>query len=262
MLTSELRTSLIPTMLVALLATGNLAFAQDAAPKVKGPWEVFNFGFDAYRKGNKEQAIQAYRDASEQGQIGATWKLGQMYAQGDGVAQDDYEAYKFFTAVVQRGAEPGSREEAFIGDAYAALGRYTAKGIPGSPIEPDRSLSQAYYARAAAYGSATGQFELGRGYLEQGKEQPSRIKLAARWLNSAAKNGHEGARAMLGDLLFRSGRVVDGLAMMTEALERAAPSDRAWIQPLQEDAFAGTDEEVRRQAIEQADRSLSRQGAQ
>lgn len=256
---SELRISFIPTIFAALVATGGLALAQDAEPRTKNPWAIFNFGFDAYKKGDKEQAIQAYRDASEQGQIGATWKLGQMYARGDGVTQDDYAAYKYFTEVVRRGAEPGSREETFIGDAYAALGRYAASGIPGSPVEPDLAQSQEYYARAAAYGSAAGQFELGREYLEQSKEQPGRIKLAARWLNRAAKNGHEGARAMLGDLLFRSGKVVDGLAMMTEALERAGPSDRTWIRPLQEEAFAVTDDDVRRQAIEQADRKLSKQ---
>lgn len=259
MLTSELRTSLVSIAFVAVMATAGQAFAQDAEPQRKSPWALFNFGFSAYQKGNKEQALQAYRDASEQGQIGATWKLGRMYAEGDGVTQDDYEAYKYFSEVVRRGVEPGSREETFVGDAYAELGRYAAVGIPGTPVQQDLTLAQEYYARAATYGSAVGQFELGREYLEQSKEQPGRLTLAARWLKLAARNGHEGARAILGDLLFRSGKVVDGLAMMTAALERAAPSDRAWIQPLQEEAFAVTDEQVRREAIEQAGRMLNRQ---
>lgn len=256
-----MRISVITTALVVGLSAGGTAWAQDAPPPApaKSPWAVFNFGFSAYKKGDKEQALQAYRDASEQGQVGATWKLGRMYAEGDGVARNDYEAFKYFSEVVRRSVEPGSREETFVGDAYAELGRYSAIGIPGTPVEQDLPLSQEYYQRAAAYGSAVGQFELGREYLEQSKEEPSRTRLAARWLKLAAKNGHEGARAMLGNLLFRSGNVVDGLAMMTAALERATPSDRDWIRPLQEEAFAVTDESVRRKAIERADTILARQ---
>ncbi len=31
-----------------------------------------------------------------------------MYAEGDGVAEDDYEAYKIFEKIVREGSEPGS----------------------------------------------------------------------------------------------------------------------------------------------------------
>ncbi|TIW07852.1 MAG: sel1 repeat family protein, partial [Mesorhizobium sp.] len=48
------------------------------------PWAVFQFGFSAYKNGRKEQAAEAYKYAAENGQIGATWKLARMYAEGDG----------------------------------------------------------------------------------------------------------------------------------------------------------------------------------
>lgn len=234
-------------MLAASVA-GMSGFA--VADEKPNPWKVFKFGFDAYKSGHKEQALQAYRDASEQGQVGATWKLGRMYAEGDGVPRDDYEAYKFFREVVQQSVEPGSEEETYVGDAYAALGRYSADGIPGTDIQANPALAQDYYQRAAAYGSPTGQFEIGKMYLQ--KQTTGNARQAGRWLKLAAQKGHQGARAMLGNLMFQSGRVVDGLAMMTAALERAAPTDRIWIRSMQEEAFALSDEEQRREAIDRA----------
>lgn len=247
MLKSVARASILSFALAASVV-GSTGFA--AAQEKSDPFKVFKFGFDAYRSGHKEQALQAYRDASEQGQVGATWKLGRMYAEGDGVPRDDYEAYKFFREVVQQRVEPGSEEEAYIGDAYAELGRYSAEGIPGTDVGPNEALARDYYQRAAAYGSPTGQFEIGKSYL--GSRSTSNARQAGRWLKLAARKGHQGARAMLGNLMFQSGRVVDGLAMMTAALERATPTDRIWIRTMQEEAFAVSDEEQRREAIDRA----------
>ena len=100
---------------------------------------MFQFGFSAYKSGNKDQAAEAYRYAAENGQIGATWKLARMYAEGDGVARDDYEAFKFFSEIAEQDVEPGSREESYVSDALVALGDYMKTGIPGSPVEPNQS---------------------------------------------------------------------------------------------------------------------------
>jgi TPR repeat protein len=227
-----------------------------AEEKKSSPWEVFKFGFSAYKSGHKDQALQAYRDASEQGQIGATWKLGRMYAEGDGVPQDDYEAYKYFSEIVQQDVEPGSRDERYVANALAELGRYSLEGIPGTPVEANPAAAQEYFQRAANYGSPIGQFEMGKMYFEQ-KRSRSSIRQAGLWLKLAAEKGHEGARAMLGNLLFQSGKVVDGLAMMTTALERAEPTDRPWIRSMQEEAFAVTDEVSRRNAIKMSEDMLA-----
>ncbi|TIT90600.1 MAG: sel1 repeat family protein, partial [Mesorhizobium sp.] len=88
------------------------------------PWAVFQFGFSAYKNGHKDQAVEAYKYAAENGQIGATWKLARMYAQGDGVARDDYAAFKFFSEIVDQDVEPGSPEESYVSDALVALGDY------------------------------------------------------------------------------------------------------------------------------------------
>jgi TPR repeat protein len=218
--------------------------------KKSNPWTVFRFGFSAYKNGHKDQAVEAYRYAAENGQIGATWKLARMYAEGDGVTRNDYEAYKFFTEIVQQDVEPGSPEESYISDALVALARYLKRGIPGTPVEPNPSAALDYYMRAAAnYRNPDAQFEIGKMLLAGEGGSRKSVRQAARWLQLAAEKGHAGAQATLGNLLFKSGKVTRGLAMMTVALERAGPADQPWIRDMQEEAFALAGEADRRTAM-------------
>ena len=191
-------------------------FDDKTSEKNSNPWTVFRFGFSAYKNGHKDQAVEAYRYAAENGQLGATWKLARMYAEGDGVARDDYEAFKFFNEIAQQDVEPGSPEESYVSDALVALGSYMKSGIPGTPVEPNAVAAQEYYTRAAAnYRNANAQFELGKMLLSGEGGARSSVRQAARWLQLAAEKGHAGAQATLGNLLFQSGKVVRGLAMMT-----------------------------------------------
>lgn len=248
-----------------LVAGGALALDDkvfDSKTGVKAqasPWAVFRFGFSAYRNGHKDQAVEAYKYAAENGQLGATWKLARMYAEGDGVRRDDYEAFKFFAEIAQQDVEPGSPEESYVSDALVALGAYLKKGIPGSPVAADPVAAQEYYMRAAAnYRNPTAQFEMGKMFLKgEGGAKPN-VKQAGRWLQLAAEKGHAGAQATLGHLLFQGGKMVKGLAMMTAALERANPADRAWIRGMQEEAFAVAPEADRRTAIALAEDILSK----
>jgi TPR repeat protein len=246
------RTGLIAAVASAALAAPGFAFENqmpEAAGESRSPWAVFRFGFSAYQSGHKDQAVEAYRYAAENGQIGARWKLARMYAEGDGVARDEYEAYKFFQEIAQQDVEPGSPDETYVSDALYALGGYARTGIPGTAILANPHAATDYYMRAAAnYRHPGAQFELGRMFL-RGEGVKTNVQQAARWLQLAAEKGHAGAQATLGDLLFQSGRVVRGLAMMTAALHRAPPSDQAWIRNMQEEAFALSGEADRRTAI-------------
>lgn len=216
----------------------------------RSPWAVFRFGFTAYKSGHKEQAVEAYRYAAENGQLGARWKLARMYAEGDGVARNDYEAFKFFQEIASQDVEPGSPDESYVADALVALGDYSRTGIPDSPVRANPGAAQEYYMRAAAtYRNPTAQYEIGKMFISGEGGLKASVQQAGRWLQLAAEKGHAGAQATLGHLLFQSGKVVRGLAMMTAALERAAPSDRPWIQGMQEEAFALAGEADRRTAI-------------
>lgn len=214
------------------------------------PWAVFQFGFSAYKSGHKGQAAEAYRYAAENGQIGATWKLARMYASGDGVDRNDYEAFKFFSEIADQDVEPGSPEESYVSDALVALGDYMKRGIPGSPVQANTVAAQEYYMRAAAnYRNPNAQFEMGNMFLRGDGGVKASVRQAGRWFQLAAEKGHAGAQATLGNLLFQSGKVVRGLAMMTAALERASPSDQPWIRGMQEEAFSLAGEADRRTAI-------------
>ncbi|MER9054923.1 MULTISPECIES: tetratricopeptide repeat protein [unclassified Mesorhizobium] len=275
MRTSELLRSSVLSAMVALATFGAtlgavgqaMAFDDKVFDDKTGvkpqssPWAVFQFGFSAYKNGHKEQAAEAYKYAAENGQIGATWKLARMYAEGDGVARDDYAAFKFFSEIVDQDVEPGSPEESYVSDALVALGDYLRKGIPGSPVEENEVAAQEYYMRAAAnYRNPNAQFEMGQMFLKGEGGVKASVKQAGRWFQLAAEKGHAGAQATLGNLLFQSGKIVRGLAMMTAALERASPADQPWIRGMQEEAFAAAGEADRRTAISLADDILTKGG--
>ncbi|MEI9423401.1 tetratricopeptide repeat protein [Mesorhizobium sp. Cs1299R1N1] len=267
--TPELLRSSVLSALVAVAIFGAVGQAMAFDDKVfddktgvkpqSSPWAVFQFGFSAYKSGHKEQAAEAYKYAAENGQIGATWKLARMYAEGDGVARDDYEAFKFFSEIVDQDVEPGSPEESYVSDALVALGDYLRTGIPGSPVTENEVAAQEYYMRAAAnYRNPNAQFEMGQMFLKGEGGVKASVKQAGRWFQLAAEKGHAGAQATLGHLLFQSGKIVRGLAMMTAALERASPADQPWIRGMQEEAFAAAGEADRRTAISLADDILTK----
>ncbi|MCV0396905.1 MAG: sel1 repeat family protein [Rhizobiaceae bacterium] len=256
-----LRTGVLSAVAAVCLmgGTGHAQALDEATVQPKSsPWAVFRFGFDQYRNGHKREAIEAYRYAAENGQLGARWKLARMYAEGDGVTRDDYEAFKFFSGIVAQEIEPGSPEESYVSDSLVALGNYLRTGIPNSPVKANAAAAQEYYMRAAAnYRNPQAQYEIGRMYLK-GEGVGASVRQAGRWLQLAAEKGHAGAQATLGNLLFQSGRVVRGLAMMTAALERAPSAERDWIRGMQEEAFAVAPEADRRNAIALAESILTK----
>jgi TPR repeat protein len=235
--------------LVLTAASVQSCFAQTAESDRKGPWVLFRFGFSAYKDGRKDEALKAYRDAAEQGHAGARWKLATMYASGDGVQENDYEAFRLYEGLVNEGATPGTGDETFVAHALTSLANYLRRGIPNSPVSADPSRARQLFLQAASqFGDADAQFELGRMYLT-GEGGPSDPFTAARWFNLAARKGHVGSQAMLGKILFDSGRSVQGLSMLTSALNKAQEPERHWIRALQEEAFAVASEADRRTAI-------------
>ncbi len=249
--------------LVLTLAAGPAAALDEKTVTTKperSPWAVFRFGFSAYKQGHKDQAVEAYRYAAENGQIGASWKLARMYAEGDGVARNDYEAFKFFSEIARQDVEPGSPEESYMSDALVALAGYMRTGIPGTPVKSNPTAAQEYYMRAAAtYRNPEAQYEVGLMFLA-GEGVKKSTQQAGRWFQLAAEKGHAPAQATLGEMLFRSGKHVPGLAWMTVALERAPAADAAWIRDKQEEAFAYANEADRRTAVALAADMLAKVG--
>ena len=213
------------------------------------PWDLFKFGFKSYKKGNKNDALEAYQYAAEKGHAGAQWKLARMYADGDGVAEDDYKAFKFYERIVGQGIDPGSPDGTYVSNALNAMAGYVRRGIPDSPVKSNPAAARDFYAQAAwSFGDPDAQFELGRMYLIGEGGEPD-VKLAYNLFRSSAGKGHAGSQAMFGNILFQNGKQVRGLAMLTAALQKAEAKDREWILELQESAFAVAGEADRRTAI-------------
>jgi len=223
----------------------------------ENPFAFFKNGVLAYKNGKKDEALQALRYAADMGHIGAKWKLARMYAEGDGVVDDDYAAYQLFLSIVNDNTDTGIRNESYISDALLALGFYSRYGIANTEIEPRPARARSFYLQAASnYGNATAQYELGRMLLHGEGGAPDKIQ-AARWFQLAARKGHAAAQAMLGDMLFQAGKTVRGLAMMTAAFEHSKAEDRPWIAEMQARAFAVASENDRRTAITMASNFLA-----
>ena len=248
----------------ALLSAGGSVFALDPAAVTlfdRGPGELFSLGFKAYKRGEKLEAFEALRYAAEMGHAGARWKLGQMYAQGDGVPENDYEAFKIFEEIISEDDDDSasSPNAAYVASSVVALGDYMRTGIPGTPVLADLPQArQLYFHAASIFGDPKAQFELGRMLLNGDGGRPN-PRQAARWLKLSAEKGNTGAQALLGYLLFDGEKIslraqpVRGLAMLTLALRHASETEQSWIRPLQEEAFSLATEGDRRTALAYAE---------
>ena len=60
-------------------------------------------GLDAYDAGDYATAMKEWRPLAEQGNANAQYNLGVMYANGNGVPQDDVEAVKWYRLAADQG---------------------------------------------------------------------------------------------------------------------------------------------------------------
>lgn len=226
----------------------------------KSVGDAFRRGIQHYNAGDKVGAVRALQFAATQGHTVSLWKLGRMFAEGDGVDHDDLKAFEYFSQIADRYADesPGTRQAPFVSSAFVALGGYFLDGIPNTYVKPDisRAVDMFQYA-ASYYGDPDGQYSLARLYLE-GNGVPKDARQAARWLKLAAGKGHHQAQAILGNLLVSGDGVPRqaGLGLMwltlardATATESDAANKDAWINELHDKNFAIASETERQQAL-------------
>jgi TPR repeat protein len=213
------------------------------------PLQAFRDGAEALRAGHMARAVTSLEYAAEQGHTAAQWKLGRMYAEGDGVPQDDLRAFDYFSRIANAHADdnPGTPQARFVANAFVALGHYYLEGIPKTRVKADPTRARQMFGYAATYfGDPEAQFNLARLYME-GNGAPKDLRQAARWFNAAAHKGQYEAQAQLGAMLFAGNGVARqsarGLMWLTLAKD-AAPLDETWVTKLYESAFSqATDDE-------------------
>src|SRR5262245_23146879 len=89
----------------------------------------------------KARALTSLQYAAEQGHPAAQWKLGRMYAVGDGVPQDNLRAFNYFSQIANTHPDenPGTPQGRMVANAFVALGHYYLDGIPNTRIKADAS---------------------------------------------------------------------------------------------------------------------------
>ena len=237
---------------------GTSSSAEDHLPLsiFKNPKAALQAGLDGVRKGHARAALAALQFAADSGESLAQWKLGKMYASGDGVPQDDAKAYDYFSQIVESYDEdqPDPREAPFVSSAFVALGVYNLRGIANTRIEPnpERALEMFHYA-AVNFGDAAAQYNMARMYLD-GEGIARDGRQAARWLYLAAEKGHIESEAVLGQILFNG---YDSVApqrakgLMWLSLARDGITDKVkdqWILDLYNKAMAAATDSDRQVA--------------
>ncbi len=115
-------------------------------------------------------SMMALEYAAEGGHPVAQWKLGRMYADGDGVAQNDLRAFDYFSKIANQHAEdnPSAPQAGIVANAFVALGRYYLSGIPNSKVKSDPERAREMFSYAASYfGNADAQYDLARLYMNR-----------------------------------------------------------------------------------------------
>ncbi len=217
--------------------------------------QALRVGIDDLNAGDAASSVEALTYAAEGGQPIARWKLGEMYADGVGVARDDLKAYQYFNKLVEDYDEdaPDQRNRGAISNAFVAVGVYSLTGIPNSNVraDPERARGLFEYA-ATTFGDPDAQYNLAHMYITGSGGLGRDEVVALRWLNVAAGKGHRPSQALLGHMLFIGDGVppqrARGLMWLTIAKNGADGVKDEWIRNLYQADFAAAGPEDRKAA--------------
>jgi TPR repeat protein len=223
------------------------------------PFDALRSGNQMLREGRIDQGLLALEYAAERGVPGALWKLGRIYADGDGVRINQKRAFEYFRSLTKAHAydPPAAPHARFVANAFVTLGHFYLAGIPDADIKPDPVVAHGMFRHAASYfGDAEAQYQVGRMYLE-GSGTPKDAVQASRWLRLAADMGQRNAQALLGAMLFKgtdvSRQAAMGLFWLTVAKDAVAKegagSDDKWITDTYSAAFAQATQDERARAL-------------
>ena len=184
-------------MVSLLTCAGGVAIAQD-----------YDAGLKAAQAGDFQTALKEWKPLADQGHADAQYNLGLMYANGEGVVEDDAEAVRWFRLAADQGLADA---QVFLGMMYAS-----GEGVPEDDAEAvrwlrlaaDQGLAEAvrWYRLAADQGLAGAQLFLGWMYAN-GRGVPEDDAEAAGWLRLAADQGLADAQVFLG-MMYASGEGV------------------------------------------------------
>jgi TPR repeat protein len=196
------RLALFSLLAAMLLAANGSAAQQKSKDKPKEPAPApaaqpaadVDLAYGAYQRGYYIYAFnEAKRRAEQEQDPKAMTLLGELYAGGWGVKQDDEIAFSWY----RQAAEKGDRE------AIAALGLFY---LQGRGVIPNREEAAEQFKLAAEKGNATAAYNLALLYLE-GQVFQKDFAAAAKWFRVAAEQDLPDAQQALATL-YREGEGV------------------------------------------------------
>jgi hypothetical protein len=221
------------------------------------PSQALRAGLADLKAGDADASVAALTYAAEGGQDLARWKLGEMYADGQGVPRDDLKAYHYFNQLVEDYDEdqPDRRTLSAISNAFVAVGVYCLNGIPNSEVRPDPERAHELFQYAATiFGDPNAQYYLAHMYLVGGGGLAKDNIAAVRWLAVAAQKGHAPSQALLGHMLFTGDGVphqrARGLMWLEVAKDAAPRPGDTWIRDLYQRDFESASNDERQAAAD------------
>ena len=236
------------------VARRHAVVAAGGASPAMSPVDAMRSATEALKTGEKTRAVMSLQYAAEHGHGFALWQLGRMYADGDGVARDDYRAFEYFQKFADSHADenPAIPRARFVANAFVALGHYYLDGIPNTAVPQSPELARRMFAHAASYfGDPEAQYQLATLYLD-GNGVTRDPKRAVPWLVLAANKGHYKSQAVLGRILFNGEHGMrqraSGLMWLTVACDGPGAKE-AWITELRETAVKQASDDERALAL-------------
>jgi uncharacterized protein len=219
------------------------------------PGQALRAGLADLKSGNADASVVALTYAADGGETIARWKLGEMYADGQGVPRNDLKAYRYFNQLVEDYDEdqPDRRNLSAISNAFVAVGVYCLNGIPNSDVRPDPERAHELFQYAATtFGNPNAQYNLAQMYIVGAGGLSKDNITAIRWLAVAAQKGHAPSQAVLGDMLFSGDGVphqrARGLMWLEFAKEASSDPSGTWIRDLYQRDFAAASDDERQGA--------------
>lgn len=217
---------------------------------------------------DSDNLVSALEGAAAAGQPIALWQLGIMYETGSGVDKDPAKAFQYFSQIANDNADapPSSLDADIVAQSFVKIGDYFLNGVPDAGIVEDNARGRTLIMHAASYfGDADAQYRVGMLYLDPSELGPNPLQ-SARWFSLAARKGHPGAQARLGDMLVRGegmeAQPVEGLMWLNIAYRGAlGTGDESWIGELAQGAMSLASESEAEAALRAAD-SLGAQFAE
>lgn len=164
-------------ILVAILT---LTFALTAGAQSAD--KLYREGKALYDAKKYTAAFPKLKTAAEKGHKKAQYRLGRCYDKGNGVEENDQQAFAWY----QKAAAQGHTKAQYqLGKCYK----------DGEGVTKDRKKAFEWFAKAAQDGHAEAQYQVGKAYMK-GKGTETDMKKAKAWLTKAVNNIDGGDEVM------------------------------------------------------------------